>query len=287
MADKDIALMAHLMRRAGFGATRDELEEYVAKGYEATVEELLHPKDHLTWEDDLWLQANPEYLDRTDIVTNQMIWTYRMINTKCPMEEKVALFWHQVLCTGDAKVDSGLQMGIHIDRFRRSGLGSFRDLLIQLSRGPTMVFYLDNVENHKGSINENYGRELLELFSMGVGMDGQPNYTEDDVKACSRAFTGWRNANAIPVYPYAGYPWKFLYDPGDHDDSEKTFLGETGRWNGEDIVDIIVRQPATARFISRHLYSFFVAAEPQVPAWTDTPPRDMEAIKNPRECFCG
>ena len=95
-----------------------------------------------------------------------------MINTKRPLEEKMALFWHGVLCTGYAKVDNARQVGIQIDMFRRRGLGNFRDLLIELSQDPAMVYFLDNVDNHKNSINENYGRELLELFSMGVGMDG-------------------------------------------------------------------------------------------------------------------
>ena len=216
---------------------------------------------------------------------NQIRWAYQMINTKRPLEEKMALFWHGLLCSGEAKVDHGRQMSDQIGMFRHHGLGSFRELLIELSRDPAMVYFLDNVENHKGSINENYGRELLELFSVGVGMDGEINYTEDDVKACSSAFTGWNLAPVLPIFPYGRCTWEFLYDPADHDDSEKTFLGETGRWNGEDIVNIIVRQTATARFISRHLYNFFVADEPQVPAWKDTPPRDPEAIRTMEKAF--
>ena len=285
MADNDIALMAHLMRRAAFGATRDELEAYVAKGYEATVEELLHPEEQPDWEEDLYVRAYPEFQDRPAIEPNQTLWTYRMINSMRPLEEKIALFWHSVLCSGYAKVDNGRQMSLQIEMFRRHGLGSFRDLLVELSRDPAMVYFLDNVDNHKGSINENYGRELLELFSLGVGMNGQFNYTEDDVKAASRAFTGWNVAPTMPVFPYGRSDWQFLYDPADHDSDEKTFLGQTGRWNGEDIVDIIARQPATARFISRHLYNFFVADEPQVPAWKDTPPRDAEALEALEKAF--
>ncbi len=285
MADSDIALMAHLMRRAGFGATRDELEAYVAKGYEATVEELLNPESQPEWVDDLYARAYPDALDGGDPACCQARWTFRMINTPRPLEEKIALFWHGVLCSGQAKVEHSLQLSLQIDLFRRHGLESFRDLLIEISRDPAMVYYLDNSENHKTAINENFGRELLELFSMGVGMDGLENYTEDDVKACSRAFTGWNVAPALPLYPYGRIPWEFLYDPADHDNGEKTFLGETGRWNGEDIVDIIVHQPSSARFVARHLYNFFVADEPQVPAWKDTPPRDPEAIKALEEAF--
>ena len=191
MADTDIALMAHLMRRAGFGAARDDLEAYVAKGYEATVEELLNPEGQPPWNDDVYARAYPDSLDRGDPACCQARWTFRMINTPRPLEEKIALFWHGVLCSGQAKVEHSLQLALQIDLFRRHGLGSFRDLLLELSRDPAMVYYLDNVDNHKDSINENYGRELLELFSMGVGKDGLENYTEDDVKACSRAFTGW------------------------------------------------------------------------------------------------
>lgn len=110
-------------------------------------------------------------------------------------------------------------------------------------------------------------------------MDGHANYTDDDVKVCAQAFTGWTITNAIPRYPYGRYDSQFAYNADDHDDSEKIFLGETGRWNGEEVIEIIAKQAATARFIARHLYNFFVADEPQVPAWQDTPPRDPEAIK--------
>jgi uncharacterized protein (DUF1800 family) len=149
---------------------------------------------------------------------------------------------------------------------------------MRLSTSPAMMYYLDNTESHKVAINENYGRELLELFSLGVGKDEAFNYTEDDVKACARAFTGWNNAPGYPPFPHGRSPWEFRFDPADHDDSEKTFLGQTGRFNGEDIVNIICRQSATARFISRHLYNFFVADEVPVPSWRQTPPKDKAAI---------
>ena len=143
-----------------------------------------------------------------------------------------------------------------------------------------MIFLVDNNENHKGAPNENWGRELLELFSMGQG-----NYTEQDVKECSRAFTGWTIAAKIPRLPYGRYPWSFEYLPQDHDEGEKTFLGQRGRFNGEDIIDIVVRQPATARFVARHLYNFFVADEVQVPSWLDVAPRDPVAINMLGETF--
>ena len=277
MADRDIALMAHLLRRAGFGASRDDLEAYVAKGYEATVEELLNPETQPGVEEDLMLRYNQSFRESNQARDQQ--WIYRMINDPRQLQEKVALFWHTILCAGNTKIDSGAEMHRMINLFREKGMGSFRDLLLDLSRNPGMIYYLDNSESHKTAVNENYGRELLELFSLGVGMDEQFNYSEDDVKACALAFTGWNIAPAYPPFPYGRSQWQFRFDPADHDDSEKTFLGETGRWNGEDIIDIICKQPGAARFIARHMYDFFVADEPPVPAWRLTTPRDMEAIR--------
>ena len=152
-------------------------------------------------------------------------------------------------------------------------MGSYRDLLVGLAKDPAMIYWLDNCDNHGAAVNENWGRELLELFSMGVG-----NYTETDVRECSRAFTGWTIAPVPPRIYYGRFDWTFEYREEDHDDGEKTFLGHTGNFNGEDIIDIICQQPATAKFIARHLYNFFVADEPQVPAWSVTPPQDPEAV---------
>jgi len=276
---EEIALMAHLMRRAGFGAPYAELEARANKGYEATVEELLHPEAQPDLDTDIMLRYKTEWVSKNGLEGQQEEWAYRMINTPRPLQEKIALFWHGVLCTGHAKCENPRQQQFEIDMFRRDGMGKFDNLLMGLASDPAMVFFLDNCMSHKGAINENWGRELLELFSMGVGMDNHPNYSEDDVKEAARAFTGWTVGNAIPRYPYGRYSAKFIYDPKDHDDDTKTFLGETGAWNGEDIINIIARQPATARFVARHLYNFFVADEPQVPAWQHTAPRDPEAIK--------
>ena len=274
MANNDIQLMAHLMRRAGFGAPYEELEARAAKGYEATVEELLRADENLDWEEDLARRhmigghlgnAMPEI---------QGYWMQRMISTTRPLREKMTLFWHTILCSGDSKIDHPETMDTHIDMVRENALGRYPDLLVALSRDPGMIIYLDNRYSHKDSINENYGRELLELFSMGVG-----NYTEDDIKMAARAFTGWTLAPAMSsALPYQRHAFKFQYDPEDHDDGEKVFLGQRGRFNGDDIINIIARQPATARFIARHLYDFFVADEVQAPAWQTTPPRDPAAV---------
>ncbi len=279
MANESIALMAHLMRRAGFGAPYAELETRAAKGYEATVEELLQPAMLDGIDDDVMMRYKTEWINKAALEGQQEEWTFRMINTKRPLEEKIALFWHGILCTGHAKCENPKEQVKQFNMFRQIGMGNFEELLLALSQDPAMVFFLDNCMSHKGAINENWGRELLELFSIGVGMDGQLNYSEDDVKAAARAFTGWTVVNAMPRYPYGRYESKFIYDPRDHDNDEKTFLGETGNWNGEDIIRIVAKQPSAARFVARHLYNFFVADEPQVPAWQHTAPRDMATIK--------
>ena len=271
---EDIALMAHLMRRAGFGAGRDEIEARVAKGYEATVEELIHPETQEPVDAYTLLRYQPaSLLPGGQPPMGNVNWTYYLVNTKRPLEEKLALFWHHVFATGNSKVDNYDQMLEQIDLFREHGMGNYRDMLVEIAKNPTMIFWLDNNENHGTAVNENWGRELLELFSMGVG-----NYTEKDVREASRAFTGWTFETKIPRLPYGRFPWKFEYRPEDHDDGEKEFLGHRGRFNGEDIINIIVQQPACHRFVARHLYNFFVADEPQVPAWSIEAPRDPKAI---------
>ena len=186
----------------------------------------------------------------------------------------MALFWHQLFATGNSKVDNPPELTQQIAMFRRCGLGKFRDILLELAQNPAMIFWLDNNGNHRGAINENWGRELLELFSMGVG-----NYSEDDIKEASRAFTGWTiGPQDSPQPPWAASTGTSSTGAEDHDDGEKTFLGHTGNFNGQDIINLVVEQPATARFLSRHLYNFFVADEPQVPSWNITPPNDPDAI---------
>ena len=274
MPTKDeISLMAHLMRRAGFSAPYAELEARAAKGYEATVEELLHPENQPAIDDELLYRFFPALEGALSPTANQSEWVYRMVNTQRPLEEKMALFWHQLFATGNSKVDNPPEITQQIKMFRQHGLGKFDNLLVELAKNPAMIYWLDNNGNHNGAINENWGRELLELFSMGVG-----NYSEDDIKEASRAFTGWTIAPKIPRNPLGRFYWSFEYKPEDHDDGEKEFLGHRGRFGGEDVINIVVRQPATAKFLARHLYNYFVADEPQVPSWNITPPGDPEAV---------
>ena len=157
------------------------------------------------------------------------------------------------------------------------------ELLVELSKDPAMIVWLDNQENHNGAINENYGRELLELFSMGVG-----NYSEDDIKEAARAFTGWTIGNTEYMVlrsdrdsdmPYGRIAWHFEFKEEDHDYGEKTFLGKTGAFDGSDIVKIICQEDATAGYIARHMYNFFVRDEVPIPSWNDTAPIDAGAIE--------
>ena len=284
---QQMAVMAHLLRRAGFGATVEELERYASQGYETTVEELLHPQLAPALDEDVLRRYHLDQNSLMLIESSQAYWLYRIINTQRPLEEKIALFWHGLFATAYGKLNHAKAVVNQTNLFRSHGLGSFRTLLLELSRDPAMIFWLDNKDNHRDAPNENYGRELLELFSMGIG-----SYTEEDVKSCARAFTGWTIANADymsvrasrdSIWPHGRLDWQFIYLPDDHDDSPKTFLGRTGRFNGEDVIDIITQQPATARFLARHLYNFFVADEPPVPNWPHTPPQDPEAISSLEE----
>ncbi len=255
---EDIGLMAHLMRRAGFGAGRGELEAHAARGYEATVEWLLNPGDPGEFGEDL---ARRRAVGFDEGGAAFELWVVRMIHSNNPLEEKMALFLHGLFPV--IYMSQGRALLNQLDSFRRHAFGSFRDLLVALSSDPAMLLFLNNNDNHMDAMNENYGRELIELFSMGVG-----NYTEKDVKECARAFTGWTlgNADYMAVRagknsfdPYGSIAWHFEYRPEDHDEGVKTFLGEAGEFDGEDICDIIARQPSSARFICTRLFQFFAA----------------------------
>jgi hypothetical protein len=267
--ETDIDLLGHLYRRAGFGATREQLVSYAERSYEDTVEALLNPDPKTDIQDDVL----ERYIHGEGPPIFIAGWLYRMINSEAQLQEKMTLFWHHVFATGLVKNEHVLAAKNQIKMFRRNGMGDMTTILNDLSRDPAMLFWLDNNENRNGEPNENYGRELLELFSLGVG-----NYSEQDIKDASRAFTGWTFEQPPPLYPHGFYPAEFIFREDDHDNGEKTFLGVTGNLNGDDIIDIIVKSPASARFICRHLYNFFVADEPQVPSWNDVPPLDPEGI---------
>ena len=279
----DNSLVAHLLRRAGFGGTDSELRHFSSIEYEDAVDALIDAVDTTSLPDDLIRRYHVDQSDLRTGASSGSNWMYKMVTTDAPFIEKVALLWHRVFATAQTKLIQGKVMTTQIEMFREYGLGSFREILIQLSKNPAMIFFLDNQDNHKDSVNENYGREILELFSMGAG-----NYTEEDIRECSRAFTGWTVENTDymalkmrnnTMRPYGYIAWQFKYDESDHDSGEKSFLGATGNFTGEDVIDLICEQPATAAFIARHLYHYFVADEHPVPQWPHIPPKDPVAIK--------
>ena len=252
-----VELMAHLLRRAGFGASPAELERYLALGYEQAVEELLHPErveESPALAEDLVYRYYPDSAAESRGPAPYLV--YRMVNTRRPLQEKMALFWHGLFATARSKVRVWT-MAAQYDMLRAHALDKFADILVALSKDPAMIIWLDNKDSTKDNLNENYGRELLELFSMGIG-----NYTEADVKAAARAFTGWTIKPLYPAQPFGYFDAEFEYVDAIHDYGEKSFLGHTGPWNGEDIIAIIVKQPATARFLAAKLHAFFVADEP-------------------------
>jgi uncharacterized protein (DUF1800 family) len=238
--------IAHLLRRAGFGASRVELDAAVARGYDATLDDLLQPQDDHDAADDIVSQIN---VPQRRLDEAQRWWLVRMRYTSRPLVEKMALFWHGHFTTAVSKVSNG-NLGLmrqFTALFRSQGMGSFRDLLLAVSKDSTMSIWLDGRFNHKDAPNENYGRELMELFTLGIG-----NYGEDDVKAAARAFTGWTFDK----------DHQFFFDAKDHDDGPKTFLGRTGNFNGDDIVDMLAAHPATAAFLAGKLARFFVSDTP-------------------------
>ena len=256
--DKKI-LIAHLLRRAGFGCTYDQIEKLSLMEYDDVVDLLINPEYGPPEDQDL--------LDRYFIASVEARtarhadpqWTWRLAKSEKQLEEKIALFWHGLLAVGGIKLDHGLAMLEEIDLFRKYGLGKFETLLLKISEDPGMMYWLDNQNSHKDAPNENYGRELLELFSMGIDENGEGSYTEDDVKTAARAFTGWASKPTPPPFFLGPFPMEFSFDKSDHDNTEKTFLGEKGNFNGNDIVNMVAKHPSTAKFICKRLYLYFVS----------------------------
>ena len=184
-----------------------------------------------------WLRASRLETDRVSYW-----WANRMLSTNHPMQEKMALFWHGHFATNEDKVRDYRKMLNQLELFQSEGLSNFRELLIGVAQDPAMLVFLDAGVNTKDSPNENFAREIMELFTMGVG-----NYTESDVQEAARAFTGWNSKQLV-----------FYIDQDKHDDGEKHFLGEQGRFSGIDIIDLILEQQCTAEFIAAKLYRYFV-----------------------------
>lgn len=237
--------LRHLLRRAGFGAGPAELAEYRTLGLTGTLDRLMKygQVDN---------NALEERLQRLNLNIDQRLdlerwWLLRMIYTARPLEEKMTLFWHGLLTSALSKVGKPGLMRQQNEFLRKNALGSFPDILKAASRDPAMMIWLDLNSDLKAHPNENYARELMELFSLGVG-----NYTEQDVREGARAYTGWS------YRPLQG----FVFNKNQHDSGETTFLGQTGNSDGDTVVDIIVKQPASARFIAGKLFGFFAYPNP-------------------------
>lgn len=289
-ADWNYDFAAHLLERAGFGGTPEEIEALAALGPSGAVARMvrfegapavnLPPFDHsgihnpglepfppsrpavtdLAKEkgEALGIKVKPTgnrrlqpvvdeffYWLRASVLETNRVgywWANRMLDTPHPLEEKMALFWHGHFASNEAKVRDYRKLLGELDIFEKQGLGNFRDLTVAVAQSPGMLSFLDAGVNVKGASNENFAREIMELFTMGVG-----NYTEKDIREAARAFTGW-NYNDVT----------FVVNKDQHDDGEKTVLGKTGRFDGVDVIDIIMQQPCTADYIAGKLYRYFV-----------------------------
>ena len=173
-------------------------------------------------------------------------WAERMLLSQHPVQEKMALFWHGHFATGADKVRDYRKMQVQLDFLRANATGNFRTLLVGIAQDPAMLVFLDAGRNVRHALNENFGREVMELFTMGVG-----HYTEHDIREAARAFTGWTDNDLT-----------FRFDAARHDADDKTFLGHTGPFGGVEVLDIILAQPATANFVASRIYRFLVRDDP-------------------------
>ena len=296
-SDWNYAFAAHLIERAGFGGTPEEIQalatstptEAVRKlVYFQSVDNNLPPFEHSGIHDPglepfpesrpavtkmakekgeaLGIKVKPGgdrplqpivdhffYWLRASVLETQRVgywWASRMLTTRRPLEEKMALFWHGHFAVNEAKVRDYRKTLGQLELFQKYGTDNFRTLLVSVAQDPAMLSFLDAGVNVKGSPNENFAREIMELFTMGVA-----NYSEKDIREGARAFTGWNYADL-----------KFVVNKDQHDDGAKAFLGQTGNFDGVDVINIILKQPVTARFIAGKIYRYFVRQEldPQV-----------------------
>jgi uncharacterized protein (DUF1800 family) len=299
MADGQIE---HLLRRAGFGASPDDLAVYGSMSYAAAVDRLVNyervPDDvesKIGQPGYVGMTSNGRFLPDTVINDARQRWLFRMVHTNRPLQEKMALFWHNYFATGYTKVSGAVgpddgtrlmaampatdplgQQG-QIDLLRQKALGNMRDLLIAIAQDPAMLIWLDGNTNTRRNPQENFGRELMELFSRGVGF-----YTESDVYAAARVFTGWNLQITRTLANPLAASYKFIYRPENHETAEKTFsfpiygdgshtipsrAASDGMQDGIDLITALASHPETARRLAAKLYGFFISE-------TVTPPSD-------------
>jgi uncharacterized protein (DUF1800 family) len=235
----------HLLRRASFGGSTEEISTFEGLGVNGAINQLLNYQNV----DTSGLPSQPNISmaftrtpSQSDLVNLVWWWIDRMTRSPRPLEERMALFWHNHFATAIYKVRSPYLMFKQNELLRSKGTGRFRDLLMGITEDPAMLIWLDGALNRKGAPNENYGREVMEVFTIGLG-----NYTEDDVKSAARAFTGYRIDKSGNSF----------FNPKLHDEGTKTFLGQTGNFGPQDIVEILSTHPETANSIARKLFAYF------------------------------
>jgi uncharacterized protein (DUF1800 family) len=296
----DARKAAHLLRRAGFGPLPEEVARAVAAGPEGAVDALFafapDPEPPAVFADvraaerpleaaiasllathqPINLQTHPElrglFQDAQRAHGRALValaawWLDRMATSPAPLQEKLTLFWHGHFTSAFGDVHDAIAMFNQNQLFRRLAAGNLATLLDGVARDSAMLRYLNNDANRKGHPNENWARELMELFTMGIG-----HYTETDVKESARAWTGW----TLRDYRTGEGRRTFEFKPAIHDDGPKIFLGQEGPWDGGDIMRIILAQDATPRFIAGKLAAFFVAPDPD-PALVDAMARQLRA----------
>jgi len=241
----DAKWAGHLFRRAAFGASPDDVRKAVRDGLDATRERLFAGDPRAAARLELLDATGEEFARADDTEKLRAWWVSAMLHGGHPLREKMVLFWHNHFATSVAKVQSAMLMFRQNQLLRKHALGRFGPILAGISRDAAMLIWLDSNQNVKSHPNENFAREVMELFTLGVG-----NYTEKDVREAARAFTGWH------VDPEGE---RFRFDATEHDDGAKTILNGTGRWNGDDVLRILTAQPACAKFLAAKLYRYFVS----------------------------
>jgi uncharacterized protein (DUF1800 family) len=258
---------AHLLRRFGLGASEAEIEYYGAGGWRSAVDRLLACEsiDEPVIYTEEFLKDQDGRMPPNPIQTQTTIYSW-LLTTNRPLQAKMTVFWHDHFATSSEKVSNGPAMYKHWNTLWEGALGKFENLLLSISKDPAMLYWLDNIENVKGRANENFAREVMELFTLGVD-----HYTEEDIQEAARAFTGWSfgfqfNANSR-VLPNRGQVPRlnsvFVFDERNHDNEEKSFFGKKANWNGDGIIKELCGMPRTAYYLVEKLWEFFAYAKPE------------------------
>lgn len=255
---------AHLLGRATFSATAAEVAACLKLGKEETVRRLVAGQsltdagETVQALSDVRVDGQP--LKADNIGDQQVYWLYRMVQTQAPLIEKMTLFWHGHFATSYRKVGRVPLMVQQNELFRKRALGNFRELVLEVGKDPAMMVWLDANSNRKGKPNENYAREVMELFTLGIG-----NYTEDDIKEAAKAFTGWSvNRDTGEVH----------FNAKQHDTSVKHVLGETGNFDETSVVGVLFDQKALPRYMATKLLQYFAANDPS-PEWIEAVAADF------------